>query len=99
LLTVDTAKLNDFLDDVSLLTVDEYVDRPFFSDTVSTPVPFMVLTVKDIAQRVYTLELYNPSQSQTNERRVPGLVNGVQWAFFDPEKIRNVVKPKAFFGK
>ena len=32
---VDTAKLNDFLDDVSLLTVDEYVDTVHCSEIAS----------------------------------------------------------------
>jgi len=95
LLSVDTAKLNDFLDDVSLLTVDEYVDTVNFESP--KPSPMMVLTVKDIGQRVYTLELY--SLSKNSGQMVPGLINGVEWALFDPRKIQNVFKAKAFFGK
>ena len=95
LLSVDTAKLNDFLDDVSLLTVDEYVDTVIFESP--KPSPVMVLTVKDIGQRVYTLELYSPSKN--SGQMVPGLINGGEWALFDPRKIQNVFKPKAFFGK
>ena len=95
LLSVDTAKLNDFLDDVSLLTVDEYVDTVIFESP--KPSPVMVLTVKDIGQRAYTLELYRPSKN--SGQMVPGLINGSEWALFDPRKIQNVFKPKAFFGK
>ena len=96
LVSIDTAKINDFLDDVSLLTVDEYVDTVSFQNSPSKPSPVMILTVKDIGKRVYTLELYSPSK---NGQMVPGLINGGQWAFFDPRKIQNVFKPKAFFGK
>jgi Domain of unknown function (DUF4340) len=96
LVSIDTAKINDFLDDVSLLTVDEYVDTVSFQNSPSKPSPVMILTIRDIGKRVYTLELYNPSK---NGQMVPGLINGGQWACFDPRKIQNVFKPKAFFGK
>ena len=95
LLSVDTAKLNDFLDDVSLLTVDDYVDTVIFESP--DPSPVMVLTVKDIGRRAYTLELYSPSKN--SGQMVPGLINGSEWALFDPRKIQNVFKPKAFFVK
>jgi hypothetical protein len=91
---LDTAKLNDFLDDVSLLTVDEYKDENIFPDSLSKPLPFIMLMVKDIGEHMYTLELYPPSQKG---QPIPGLINGVQWAIFDPAKIQNVFKPKAFF--
>ena len=93
---LDTAKLNDFLDDVSLLTVDEYMAEDIFQDSVPKPFPILVLTVKDIAQRIYTLELFAPSQKG---QPLPGLINGIQWAVFDSKKIRNIFKPKAFFEK
>jgi hypothetical protein len=96
LLTVDTAKLNNFLDDVSLLTVDEYVNQPIF-DSISKPLPLMTLTVKDIGQRAYTLEIYNPQEKQ--EKRVPGLINGIHWAYFNPTKLQGIIKRRTFFGK
>lgn len=93
---VDTTKLNDYLDDVSLLTVDEYINQHVFSDSLTRPSPFMVITVKDIAQRVYSLELYSPPK---NDEMVPGLINGVQWAIFDPRKVQNILKRRIFFEK
>ncbi len=93
---VDTTKLNDYLDDVSLLMVEEYVDQPIPEDTVSKSLPVMVLTIKDIAQRTYSLELHAPSKSNG---KVPGVINGVQWAYFDPAGIQNIFKQRAFFGK
>ncbi|HEX6224567.1 MAG TPA: DUF4340 domain-containing protein [Chryseolinea sp.] len=96
LATVDTAKLNDFLDDVSLLTVDEYVDTLNLSSATGGKSPVLVLMVTDIGRRTYSLELYGPADGSQN---VPGLLNGAEWAFFDPRKIQNVFRPKSFFGK
>ena len=93
---VDTTKLNDFLDDVSLLTVEEYIDDPFM-DSIPKPSPVMIINVKDIAQRMYTLEIYRPAKNHIP--RVPGLINGVHWAFFDPERIQTLFKGRDFFGK
>jgi hypothetical protein len=93
---VDTTKLNDYLDDVSLLTVEEYVNQPMLGDSVSKPLPVMVLTIKDIAQRTYSLELYQPLKTNG---KVPGVINGVQWAYFDPPSIQRILKRRVFFGK
>ena len=93
---VDTAKLNDYLDDISLLTVDEYTDRTNFLDSLAATPPLMTLTVKDIGQRSYTLALFRPSK---NNERIPGLINGEEWAFFETRKIQNVLKTKTFFEK
>src|SRR5687768_12922575 len=45
LVSVDTAKLNTFLDDVSLLTVDEYLEETIFEDSVAKTSPVMLLKV------------------------------------------------------
>ena len=96
LVSVDTAKLNDFLDDVSLLTVDQYVDTVSFQESGAKPLPVMIIRVTDIGRRVYTLELYKPADSQGS---ATGLINGAEWALFDPRKIQTILKPKPFFGK
>jgi hypothetical protein len=96
LLNLDTAKLNSYLDDVSLLTVDEYKDEPIFPDSLSKPGPVVVIVVKDVAQRAYKLELY-PSKGVGQQ--VPALINGVQWALIAPEKVQKIIKKKAFFEK
>ena len=92
----DTAKLNTFLDDVSLLTVEEYIDLQTSRDTLSQSAPMMIVTVKDIGKRVYTLQLYRPSGTT---QRIPGLINGAQWAYFDSRKVQNIFKRRTFFGK
>lgn len=94
--SVDTAKLNQFLDDVSLLTAAEFVNNPIFGDSLSKPLPSMLITVRDIAQRAYTLELYHRSNAM---QTVPGLINGKQWAFFPPQRIEDIFKKKAFFAE
>jgi hypothetical protein len=93
---VDTARLNQFLDDVSLLTAISFVDQPILGDSVSKPPAMIVITVKDIAQRTYTLELYKPSATGQN---VPGLINGKQWAFFQLERVQPIVRKRAFFSE
>jgi hypothetical protein len=96
LTAVDTAKLNDFLDDVSLLTADEFMDQSVFNN-VPKPPAAMIITVKDIAQRAYTLELFSPTS--TAGTKVAGLINETQWAFFDPERVENILKRRDFFAK
>lgn len=91
--SADTSKLNDYLDKVSLLKVEEYVDEAAVSVTANSPV--LSILVSDIADRVYTLELYPAGDTST---RVPGLINGAQWAFFDRAKVSELYRPKHFFA-
>lgn len=92
--SADTAKLNQFLDDVSLLTASEYLNEPIFSDSLSRPSASMIITVRDIAQRAYTLELYRYADSGQG---VPGLINGKEWAVFAPSKIDEIFRERPFF--
>ena len=93
--SVDTSRLNQFLDDVSLLTVVNFVDQPIFRDSQKPPA-FISITVKDIAQRTYSLELYRANGTALN---VPGLINGKQWAFFLPERVGEIMRKRSFFSK
>ena len=93
--SVDTARLNQFLDDVSLLTAVHFVDQPIFGDS-STPPATISITVRDIAQRTYTLDLFQPAGTAKN---IPGLINGKQWAFFQPERVQEIVRKRSFFSK
>lgn len=91
--SVDTAKLNQFLDDVSLLTAVQFVNDPIFDNNSSKPAS-MVITVRDIAQRAFTLEIY--PHAATSET-IPGLINGTQWAFFPARKIEEIYRKRSFF--
>jgi len=85
------------MDDVSLLTVEKYSDGEVAVDTSSQSSATMIITVKDIGQRTYSLKLYRPESSA--DPSIPGLINDKHWAFFSPDKVQNIFKRKAFFGK
>ncbi len=90
----DTTKLNEFLDQVSLLTVDEYLSTSSTTDSLFTGKPIVQITVKDIASRAYILQIY-PFDKTRNQ--FPGLINGNDRAVFAIEKVREIFKPKLFF--
>jgi hypothetical protein len=79
---------------VSLLTASEYLNKPIFGDSLSRPSASMIITIRDIAQRTYTLELYRHADSGQS---VPGLINGKQWAVFAPSKIDEIFRKRPFF--
>lgn len=93
---VDTTKLNDFLDNVALLTVDDYAaPNPSF-DSLAKTGPFVSILVKDIAKKEYLLQLYQPIGKS---RQFPGIINNTQWALFQDNKIMAVVRSRNYFGK
>jgi hypothetical protein len=89
----DTARVNDFLDAVSLLTVDKYVSSSASLDSLLSVEPIQILTVNDIGKRDFNLRLF-----LTKQQEVKGLINGTQWAEFDSRKIRRILVPKDFFA-
>lgn len=92
---VDTARLNTFLDDASLLAVDEYKTEPGLIDSLLTVKPFMQLIVKDFGNRTYQLRLFI-SESQINAL---GIIQDSQVAIFSRRKIQPLLRPKSFFKK
>lgn len=91
----DTARLNTFLDDLSLLRVDEYVIEPKLTDSLGKIKPRVEFSVFDVGNREYRLRVYSP----LSPRKSPGLIQDGQAAFFDPRKIQALLKPKSFFRK
>ncbi len=91
----DTAKLNTYLDDVSLLTVDEYVSEPGLKDSLLKVKAFAQITVADVANRHYTLRLYVPEAPSP----VKGIIQDSQVAIFSRRKIQSLLKPKSYFRK
>jgi len=91
----DTAKLNSFLDDVSLLTVESYLPEPVLRDSLQLLEPHLEIQVADIANRSYRLRLFATRGSDP----VFGLVQGGQAAVFNAGKIRQISKPRSFFRK
>jgi len=88
----DTAKLNTFMDDLSLLTVEKYLAGPI-SDSVSQTAPLATFTIEDIANRKYGLEIFE------NRNQLLGRINNSQWAILDERRTMAVMRPKEFFIK
>lgn len=91
----DTARLNTFLDNVSLLTVDEYLPKPGLIDSLRHSDALMILRVSDVGNRTYDLRLYDSGDS----RRVLGLLQNSQGVVFDRRKIQQILRPRSFFRK
>lgn len=87
----DTARLNTYLDNVSLLTVDEFASQSI--DSLATQTPVMTIVIKDAANRTYQLEVLSDYSQGTAVR-----VNG-DLAFIDPRRIKPILRKKSFFAK
>jgi hypothetical protein len=90
----DTAKLNTFLDNVSLLTVDRFIDDVTGRDSIARSKPEMEVVVRDVANREYQLLILAGGKGE-----VLGLVPENQLAYFNIRKIQAIVRPRSFFKK
>jgi hypothetical protein len=92
----DTARVNTYLDDVSLLVADQIV-TPGVSkrlDSLAKTPPVTTLEIKDIANRSYQLNLFRPLAGETlilGTSREHGLV------LFDRRKVFRVTKRRGYF--
>ncbi len=91
---VDTTKLNDYLDAVSLLTVDEYLDDQETGAQLKGTTAFLTIMVSDIGGNSYTLEVYNTGPISG---KVYGLINQSQLAYFDRKQLEGILKPRDSF--
>jgi len=92
---VDTTKLNDYLDAVSLLTVDEYLeDNEAHEKLINTP-PQVTITAFDIGGRSYSLALYQTGPAAGKNY---GLINQAQLAYFDRKKLEGIIKTRSSFA-
>jgi hypothetical protein len=89
----DTAKLNSYLDQVSLLTVEEYITANHITDSLASTTPILHLTVLDIANRSYKLTVFT-SRDQFYAR-----VAEKYWARLNENDIIPLLRPKDFFVK
>lgn len=90
----DTARLNTYLDDVSLLTVDGYIEAPA-SDSLKNWKPLFSILVKDIGNREFPLVVYGSTE---NGKFRAQLKTG-QWAVLSSQKIVAISRPKSFLVK
>lgn len=88
----DTAKLNTFLDDVSLIQVEDYLESKQLKDSLTQVKPFLHLIITDIANDEHMLNVY-----RENKKGVLGLWMGDQPVLFSPQRVRNIIRPKSYF--
>lgn len=93
---VDTTKLNDYLDAVSLLDAREYVSSQLQTryDSLLKTTPAFTVEVKDIASRLYQLEVFPPQKGKPN---VVGRTGSGSVVLFDRESIGRLAKKKGYF--
>lgn len=92
---VDTTRLNDYLDAVSLLFARRYVPEndPIVASGMKQP-PVSRLEIRDIADRVYTLDLFTPGK---DDDEVLGRLADGQWVSFDRAEIFALVRRREYF--
>lgn len=92
---VDTTKLNDYIDAISLLTVDYYLTKAESQETISSLATAKGFEIKvfDIGGKSYSLKLF----PQPNEQQVLGVFQGSQAARFNAQKIAPLLRNKSWF--
>ncbi len=89
----DTARLNTFLDDVSLLEADRFVVNKSLRDSLAAIQPEVTLKAAALAGTEYTLSLYGITGMGT----VYGLTGEEPVAVFNPRKMSLITKRKPWF--
>lgn len=93
----DTARLYEFLDNVSLLTVDQYLTKQqaaAYDSALFTSLGFEIV-IADISGKTYSLKLY----PEIGKSVVFGVVQGLHPAIFDSRKILPLMRSKGWFVK
>jgi hypothetical protein len=90
---VDTTKLNDYLDAVSLLLAKRFVTGTV--DTVKRGAPVARVEILDIADRRYSLELFAPVG---DEAEAFGRLPDGQWVAFDRADIAALLRRRGWFA-
>lgn len=95
--SVDTTKLNNYLDAVSLLSADQFIS-PGFSrlyDSLLKTKPSFRIEVKDISDKTYSIDLFVPLRNDPN---VLGRLDENQPALFNRNNILPIAIKKSFFS-
>jgi hypothetical protein len=90
-IATDTAKLNSYLDAISLLRVEQYQTI----DSLSKLSEVATLTVFDVADRTWQLKVLNRNEGD----RTACLLNNDQLAWLDNRKLDFLLKRRNFFAK
>lgn len=92
-LATDTAKLNTFLDQVSLLEADRFIPNEPLRDSLSALQPEISFHVATFSGEVYSLSIYR----QTGLGTVYGLTASNPVAVFDHRKLSPILQRKQWF--
>jgi hypothetical protein len=90
---VDTTKLNDYLDAVSLLTADRFIEKGLDSLLIQRPI--LIIEVADVADRHFKLSIY-PTRKNELAR---GILGEDQYVVFRQEKFEEIFRKKDYFRK
>jgi len=92
---VDTTRLNDYLDAVSLLMARRFVEPGDISaDSILRQNASARLEIRDIADRVFGLELFTP---RGNDKEVYGRTLDGQVVVFDRADVGAIVRRRSYF--
>lgn len=93
---VDTTKLNDYLDAVSLLTADQFIKPGFsvlYDSLIKTEASFRI-EVRDIAEKTYSLDIFPPLK---NDPQVLGRLDENQSVLFNRNNILPIARKRNYF--
>jgi hypothetical protein len=93
----DTTKLNNYLDAVSLLVADQFIQKGYsrqYDSAFALP-PAMIIDVMDAADRHFKLSLYPINKKEA----VPGIVGEDQYLVLSQRKFREIFRKKDYFKK
>ena len=95
---VDTAKVSDYVQEVSISYLDEFIatgeDQAY--DSLAQTTPELLIEVSDIGDDILRLELFPLLEGRTHRL---GLLNDQDLCLFESTRIRKLFKTEGYFGK
>ncbi len=91
---VDTAKLNSYLDDLSLLFATRFIAPGARADSLSNAVPAARIEIKDIGNRIYALELFSPRKKDVE---IYGRIADEQMVTLAKSKVAAIMRKRDYF--
>ncbi len=91
---VDTTKLNNYLDAVSLLFADRFVAKTTLTDSLSAIDPAIHIQINDIANRTYSLDLFTPRK---NDPQVYGRLGTGEWVTLPRTSMGPIAWKRVYF--
>jgi len=93
---VDTTRMNNYLDAVSLLRAEQFISRGFSAryDSLLHTRPALVIEITDLGNRAYHLRLYAPLPG---DRYVLGKTGDQEMVLFERQVIDPILKGRNYF--